>query len=328
MIRPVTGTIVMLLASRAAFGQVASGQPAPARPEFEVASIKPAPPPGDGKMVFRFGNSGGPGSRDPGLFACTNCTLSMLVLQAYELKPYQLSGGPSFFSTERFNISAKVPEKTTKEQYLQMQQNLLADRFGLKIHREQKEMPVYELVVAKGGPKFKESAPPPPQDDAAPAALPALGGRGPRQLDKDGFPVLPPGRGTNFIMMPGRARMQATQETMEHFIVMLSQQIGKPVTDGTDLKGKYDFTLTFAPENSMMPGRMAFAVGGALPPQPPPPSAGEGGARSPLPDASDGEGAPTLFAAVQQQLGLKLEPKKGMVSILVVDHVEKVPTEN
>src|SRR5258708_23444482 len=129
----------------------------------------------------------------------------MMVMQGYDVKGYQLSGGPSYFETERFNVNAKVPEGTTKELYLQMQQNLLADRFGLKIHREQKEMQVYELVVVKGGPKFKESAPPPPQDDAALPTLPGLGGRGPRQLDRDGFPVLSPGRGTNFMMMPGRA---------------------------------------------------------------------------------------------------------------------------
>src|SRR5258708_1391469 len=144
-------------------------------------------------MVFRFGRSGGPGSRDPGLFSCTNCTLSMMVMQAYDLKPYQLSGGPGFFTTERFNVSAKLPGGTTTEQHLLMQKNLLADRFGLKIHREPKEMQVYGLVVAKGGPKFKESGPPPSQEEAPRA--PAEFGRGPRQLDRDGFPVLPPGRG-------------------------------------------------------------------------------------------------------------------------------------
>src|SRR5260370_17001532 len=103
MIRPVTGTILLLLASRAV-----SGQSKPARPEFEVASIKPAPPPGDGKMVFRFGNSGGPGSRDPGLFSCANCTLSMMVMQAYHLNPYQMSAGPTFFPTNPFNIHPNV----------------------------------------------------------------------------------------------------------------------------------------------------------------------------------------------------------------------------
>ena len=263
--------------------------------------------------------SGGPGSPTPGLFTCQNCTLPMLLTQAYDIKPYQLSGANGL-EAERFNISAKVPAGTTKEDFRLMQQNLLAERFKLKIHHEKKEMQMYELVVGKNGPKLKESVEAPAAQDGAPAP-PAAFVPGPPKLDKDGFPDLPPGeRGPMIFMVNGRARMKANQQTMEQFAGMLSSQMGKPVTDATGLKGKYDFTLTWAPDGMMM-GPMGR--GG---PMPPPPDGG--GAPAPLAGAPDGDSGPTLIGAIQEQLGLRLEQKKGPVDIVVIDHMEKVPTEN
>ena len=103
---------------------------------FEVASIKAASPPLDGKGM-RVDWKGGPGTPDPGLFTCENCSLANLVSIAYDLKSYQFPGS-SDLNTDRFTVSAKVPPGTTKEDFRLMQQNLLAERFKLKIHREKK----------------------------------------------------------------------------------------------------------------------------------------------------------------------------------------------
>jgi uncharacterized protein (TIGR03435 family) len=108
------------------------------------------------------------------------------------------------------------------------------------------------------------------------------------------------------IMMNGRARMQASKESMQDFANLVSGQLNRPVADETSLKGRYDFILYWSPDNA---GAMAPAPGVA--PSPP-----------------DGETYPDLAAAIQQQLGLRLEAKKGPVDVLVIDHAEKVPTEN
>ena len=128
------------------------------------------------------------------------------------------------------------------------------------------------------------------------------------------------------MMMNGRFRMQANGQTMKGLADMLSNQLGRPVIDETNLTGKYDFTLDYAPEEGQMRGPMGL--------MPPPqhmdvPVGGPGGgpAGGPAPAAS-GETGPNLVTAVQEQLGLKLESKKGPLDLIVVDHVEKVPTEN
>jgi uncharacterized protein (TIGR03435 family) len=210
-----------------------------------------------------------------------------------------------------------------------MLQNLLAERFKMTVHREKKEAQVYELTVAKGGPKMTESVEDLAAKDApdSPPPGPPPGGRDPNPMGADGFPVMPkarPGRPMMF-MGRGRARMQATAESMEELAKMLGNQVGKPVTDATGLTGKYDFTLTWDG------ARDIFGFGGGLPMPPPPPGGGAAsgsGGTTPLAGASDTETQPTIFGAVQSQLGLKLEQKKGQVDAIVVDHAEKVPTEN
>jgi uncharacterized protein (TIGR03435 family) len=353
MTRLVTGAILISFAWwGSALGQTPDGQPS-----FEVATIKPAPPPaaikGSGdRVMMMMGSRGGPGTNDPGRYTCNNCNLQMLMIQAYGVESYQLTI-PSSMESERFDISAKVPEGTTKDQFNLMLQNLLAERFKLKIHRETKEGQVYELTVNKGGVKLKESAPPEPKEAAAdapppgPPPLPFNGGK--LTLDKDGFPVMPKGagggRGPMTLRVPGKARMQFEQESMEEFAKVLARQLAKPVTDLTGLKAKYDFTMTwdganlggglFGPGGR---GQVTFSLSQAGPGGPPPPGGDRpGGDRAgsaasdgttPLSAGSDSEGVPTLFGALQSQLGLKLEAKKGQMELIVVDHVEKVPTEN
>jgi uncharacterized protein (TIGR03435 family) len=255
-------------------------------PQFEVASTKLAQPTNGRGMRIRW--DGGPGTKDPGLFNCENCTPSMLVMQAWDIKDYQYSG-PDWTQSTRFNISAKVPTGATKEQFRQMMQSLLAERFKMTFHREEKEMATYGLVVAKNGPKMKES-PTAEGDEKTPAGPP-----GGFKTDANGFPVLPPGRAPMGIIGGSHATMRFADETMVDFASSLADQVRKPIADATGLKGKYDFTLQWVTDGASL--------------------------------SADDPG-PTIFQTLQDQLGLKLESKKRMVEILVVDHMEKTPIEN
>jgi len=289
MTRTIAGALMIFLAAAAAHGQTAD-----VSPQFEVASIKLAPPPSG--MFIRTTFTGGPGTPDPGLFNCENCSLSMLVMRAYDLKDYQFSG-PDWMQSARFNISAKMPTGATKEQFRLMQQNLLAERFKLTFHHEKKEMPLYELIVAKGGPKLKASAEAPSPVDDGPMPPPGRPGLPPSpKTNSNGFPILPPGRGPLMMVLPnGHATMRSGEESMDDFVGRLSDQLRRPVTNGTGLRGKYDFTLSWVIEG---------------------------------PGYSTDDSGPTIFGAIQEQLGLKLEQKRGPVELLVVDHIEKTPTEN
>lgn len=289
---------------------------------FDVASVKPATPPvSGGRGMMRMGGpSGGPGTNDPGRIRYPNMSLKNLLMTAYDVKDFQIAG-PDWLGTERFDVNATMPPDTSKEQFRAMLQNLLAERFKTTLHRETKELPIYSLVVARSGPKMKESAEvPAPSEDAEPPSLPSQPKIGP-----DGFPILPAaitGRGGIFgIMMPGRTRLIGQRQTMLDLAARLTGQLNRPVTDATGLNAKYDFTLTFAPTEGTM-GPM-----GPMPPPPPgPASAAAVGAENVF--RPDGEAPPDLFTAVQAQLGLKLEAKKGPVELIVIDHIEKTPTEN
>jgi uncharacterized protein (TIGR03435 family) len=290
---------------------------------FEAATVKPATPPvpdAQGR-IFMMGPSGGPGTKDPGRIRYPYMTLKNLLMNAYDVKNFQISG-PAFLDTERFDVVATMPPDTAKEQFRVMLQNLLAERFKLTIHRETKELPMYTLVVGKGGPKMKESEEAPAAKDGdppPPAPLPSQ-----PKIGADGFPILPlAGRSGLFaIMMAGRGtRLIGQQQTMLDLANRLTGQLSRPVNDETALKAKYDFTLTFSQEG--LSGPM-----GPMGPMPPPPPAGGAGGGAPSGTLSEVEPPPDLFSAVQVQLGLRLEPKKGPVGMIVIDHVEKTPSEN
>jgi len=212
-----------------------------------------------------------------------------------------------------------------------MLQNLLAERFKLTIHRETKELPMYSLAVARNGPKMKESEPvPPAQDDSGPATPPPMPA-GPT-VGPDGFPVFPlpaGGRGRLILMMvPGRARLVGQQQTTLDLANRLTTLLSRPVSDMTGLTAKYDFTLTFSTEGIAPAGPMGQGTGGVtVSVAPPAPSGGGGGAEpASLPGADTPP--PDIFRALKEQLGLTLEPKKGPVELIVIDHIEKTPTEN
>jgi len=290
---------------------------------FEVASIKPAAPQGNGRMMV--GARGGPGTVDPGRYSTFNMPLKLLLTQAYGVRDFQISG-PGWLDTERFDITAKVPPGTTKDQFKVMLQNLLAERFKMEVHREQKDLPLYTLSVGKGGPKLKET-----ELDPGALTAPMNDGSGPGRGGAQSvplppprpgeFPKLPAGRPGMLVMFAeGHLRMTAVGQGVSNLADFLSTQLGRPVVDKTGLTGKYDFQMDFAPEPGQGPMR-GMALG------PPPPGAGGGGEGS-GPAASVSEpGAPNLITAVQQ-LGFKLDSGKGPVDLIVIDKAEKVPTEN
>jgi uncharacterized protein (TIGR03435 family) len=259
-----------------------------ASPKFEVASIKPS----DGSNgLFRVG-------LDPsGRFMANNITVKFLLEQAYGMKDSQISGAPSWVDSAHFDIEAKpedafVQEKLSRDERFRqmtlMMQSLLADRFKLAVRHETKELPVYTLVVAKNGPKLHESAP------AAESDSPPAPGR-------------PLGRG-GIQMRPGEFTANAVG--IDRLEDVLSRIVGRPVLNHTGLTGVYDFTLKWTPEEGE--GGFMRGPGGPPPADAPPP-----------PDAN----GPTIFSALQEQLGLKLESQKSPVDTIVIEHIEK-PSEN
>ncbi len=311
MMRALAGAVLMVLTSTAGFGQ--AGAP----PAFDVASVKPAPPPTDGRIMRRLGG-------DPGMVNYSNVTLKMMIARAYDVKDYQVSG-PDWLESEGYDVVAKVPPGTPKEQIPQMLQTLLAERFKLALHRETKTLPMYALVVGKNGSKLKEAEPEAPGDGAGGPAAPT-GGSGPAYaaVGGRGKTLSGPGGPTGNINMNfgPKGRQMSGKMTMAQLANALGNLTGKPVTDLTEMKGVYEVELNWMPDDreqgGMGLGKMA-AMGA-------PPPAGAGDASPHANEASDS--GPSIFAALQEKLGLKLDPRKGPVEILVIDRAEKVPTEN
>ena len=280
---------------------VAYSQPSDPGLTFEVASVKASPPrPANGGPI-RIGCTGGPGTQDPGRWTCPNMTVWNLISNAYNLKRYQMP--PDSFNADRYEIAATMTAGTTREQFREMLKNLLKERFKLAAHFEKKEVPGYELVVAKGGVKMKEAQP--PQGNADEGKAPRRDG--PLERDEEGFPILARGEDT-LAIMGGKARWVSPQCTMDRIANLVINQLNAPVTDATGLTGKYEVNIYWEAggfSNGVLRGA---------------PAGGEAA-------ASELEG-PTIFTALQEQLGLKLQSKKASVEVLVIDHLEKVPTEN
>src|SRR5580704_9711339 len=193
------------------------------KPQFEVASVKPAKPFGPlGKRSF---TNGGPGTGDAGLYSCQNCALIMVVTRAYGLDSDHPSFAPGWMSDQRFDVAAKMPPGTTQEQFSLMLRNLLAERFKLAVHHEDRETQVYSLVVAKNGSKLKEWAPSAAGDAAAIAPGQSL----PLKKDQDGYPVIPPGGGITVAVGLGHARLRLDNEPLAKFTEMIGSMLGRPV---------------------------------------------------------------------------------------------------
>lgn len=312
--RAVAGVSLLVLTASSALGQNA-----PAPPAFEVASVKVSAPLPAGVMMFRMG--GGPDSTDPGRVTYSGVNLKTLVARAYRVKEYQVEG-PQWLDGERYDIMATIPQGSSKEQVDLMLQNLLADRFKLTLHHESKPLAVYTLSVAKGGPKLKEvdpaalaaATPPPLPPGAAPPPPPPPGGRG------GPMPV-----GGMRMMLGFSNRRLSGAMTLTRLCATLSNFIDRPVIDLTELKGTYEIDLAWTPDESeQMGGKLAMGMAAISGAAGPPPAGSDGKAG---PDSASDPGLP-LAQALQVNYGLKLEPKKNPADILVIDHAEKVPTEN
>ena len=276
MNRTFAGLSLALVAACAAFGQPTSNL------RFEVASIKPSAPQEMG--MVRIGMGG-----DPGRINYTGVSLKNILMRAYRVRIYQIAG-PSWIDSERYDVTAKLPEGATQDQVPEMLQNLLADRFKMVLHRETRDQSVYALVVGKNGARLQKSEIQPP-----PAGL-------------DG----PPAQKGGARMMMSNGHLEAKGVALSGLCDMLSNLLDRPVVDMTKVEGSYDITLDVSMEELIGMKRMAEAHGGAGP--------GAG-------PAPEGEAGGSIFSAIQT-LGLKLDSRKAPIDYIVVDSAEKTPTEN
>jgi uncharacterized protein (TIGR03435 family) len=263
------------------------GQSPATRPKFDAASVKPA-------QDTRFmGVVPLPGGRLSG-----NISIAAAIANAYGVKPFQVLGGPGWINSDRYQIEARAEGSPSPSQVWLMLQTLLEDRFKLALHREMRELPVYELSVTKGGLK-KQSATEGNCVSSDPNAAP--------------LPPAPgqPMRCGSILMMmsPSGGRMQGDKVSVPALVANLSNLVGRAVIDRTGLTGTLDVHLEFSRDE---------ALAGVPAPAPP------GG--DPRPVSSD-PNFPSIFVAIQEQLGLKLESAKGPVEVLIVDRVER-PSEN
>ena len=329
----VTLCSLAVLATTAAFAQT--------KPTFEVATIKPAPPMDMAKVAAAL-QAGGKmpiGANVEFLRAeYLYLDLRSLMSLAYGVKPYQITG-PDWMATEHFDIVAKMPEGSKKEDAPKMLETLLEERFKLTTHRASAEHPVLALVVGKGGPKLKASTGTPVAIDESaplkPGELKMDGSDGPVRVKVDmttGSSVIDMGlRGKmSYSLKPATQSMHIdfSMTTMAGFADMITQLFaqlggtgGRQVVDMTGIKGNYDASIDLSLMEIIA---MARAAGADIPVGAP----GGAGGRGDVPVASDPSGGGTSLTDAVQSMGLKLESRKAMVDQLIVDHIEKTPTEN
>ena len=272
-------------------------------PSYDVVSVKPNNAPGISSM----------GGDSPGAFRATNASVNGLIMAAYNVASFQISGEPQWAHSQTFDVEAKADQATTtalaalpfaerRTRGMLMLQSLLADRFKLRVHHESRETSVYALVPARGGLKL-----PPPQegscvevaDSAGPSGEP--GGRMPPP-SQSASPTVTCG-GVGVTLEAAGARMSGRKVPMAQFARVLSRVLGQPVIDRTGFLGFFDLDFDFLPDEATV----------GLPP--PPPGA--------IPAETAGA---SIFTAIQQ-LGLRLESSKGPVDVVVIDHIEK-PSPN
>ncbi|HUB51984.1 MAG TPA: TIGR03435 family protein [Terracidiphilus sp.] len=252
-------------------------QPQAPPPAFEVATIKTSKPDPEQSMMM-FTADG---------VSITGIPLAMIIREAFNVEDDHIIGEPSWAKSSRFDIEAKVaPDDAPKLKGLSTPQRkimligLLTDRFGLKYHHETRDLPVYELVIAKGGVRMSPAK------------------------------VQDPAQARHMMMFGGPGKIESTSMKTSALAHVLSMQLRRTVIDKTGLTGQYDFTLTFAPDEG------AAAMAG--------PADGSPATNS---DNGDGSTAPSLFTAVEEQLGLKLESAKGPEDVIVIDQIAQ-PSAN
>jgi uncharacterized protein (TIGR03435 family) len=303
-------TLSLLFVTTATFGQTG--------PTFDVASIKKAEPLSidlvrSGKMKIGM-------VIDAAQVNINSMSIAEMLRAAYKVKSFQVSG-PDWMAQERWNIVAKMPAGASRDQVPEMLQALLADRFKLALHHSTTEQAVYALVVTKSG-KLPESAPednPAPMTPGGPAAplapTPTDGGaqvRASATSDASGnFNMNSINGNAKMVPRENGMRIEITKMNMTGMLELLGRFVERPVVDATGLKGRYDLNIDVGLEDMLA---LARAAGMNVPVMP-----NNGGAAEP--------GSSSVFAAIQPY-GLKLEPRKASIDMLVIDHLEKTPTEN
>jgi uncharacterized protein (TIGR03435 family) len=232
--------------------------------------------------------TGGPGTTDPGQITWSGVPLKWLLKTAYDVRLYQISG-PAWLDSEHYMIVAKVPEGATKEQVNLMWQNLLKDRFGVVVHHESRVFEADEMTLAKGASKLKET-------DLPDSPSQTIAGTG----SKTGHDDLLHRVSTPYLGLAdsvgGTRRIMGRAQPLGDVANWLSQMLGHPVIDKTGLTGKYDFNLDLDLNQPPAPG--------------------------------DGNGLYAVVSALEQGLGLKLVKSTVQLDLIVVDHAEKIPTDN
>jgi uncharacterized protein (TIGR03435 family) len=220
---------------------------------FEVASIR------QNQSGDRHSNISVPDGPDGARLITQNVSLMTLIQRAYGVRQYQVEG-PDWLRDPKFDIQAALPTGVRRDKIPPALQALLAERFKLALHRETRELPIYALIVAKGGPKMQAASEP----------------------------------NSTSGTWQDRGHYKAQNESLAHFCEILSLNLTRPVIDMTQLGGRYDFAIDYTDERG----------------------------------SDDSADAPSLFTALQEVLGLKLETRRGPVEMLVLDHVETTATEN
>ncbi|HEV2711070.1 MAG TPA: TIGR03435 family protein [Edaphobacter sp.] len=265
------------------------------KPAFEVASIRPDDPDSMANMVRMMFESD--------RYTASHTTLEMLIKDAYGVDDNQILGAPKWVNSARYDVDAKIDDITVDElhnlsqdqrklAHQQMLRELLADRFKLTLHRETRERSVYSLVIAKNGPKLQQSKP----SDTYSNGLKDPSGNlvGPHMM----------------LMQLGGGQIGGQGVPIELLVKQLSAQLGRTVLNRTGLTGNFDFSLKWTPNTSR-----------------PPMSETTESVHEESDNNAVSEPGPSIFAALQEQLGLKLESTKGPTEILVIDHAE-TPSEN
>ena len=242
LIGPALSAFAVLVLPTGVFGQIA----AQTEPRFEVASIRPSPSGAGGTTVY---------NPTPDRFAADSITTRTLIAFAWDLRVFQVSGGPGWLDSERYDVVAKPEGDAAVERVRRMVRSLLAERFQLQVHQAAREMPIFTLEIAKGGPKIRVASP----------------GSGPEIRGPHGH-------------------LTARRITAEMLARLLANELARPVVNRTGIDGAFDADLEWTPEQDTDPG-------------------------------------PSIFTAIEEQLGLKLESKRAPVDVLIVDRVER-PSAN
>jgi len=229
-----------------------------ADPDWEVAAVRPSDPNARNDKFDVVGRHA----------IVQNQTVEIMLMFGYGLQKSQIVDAPDWVKTQRYDVDgvANVEGRPDVKQFQSMVRKLLVERFGLKMHMEQREMPVFALTVAKGGTKMEKSA-----------------------TDPNGVMNQDVRNGD------GQRRLRFTNTSMKDLALLMLVEVDRPVVDQTGLEGRYNFQLSYTKDESRAP--------------------------------TDGSAAPSLFTAVREQLGLKLEPVKAPAEVLVIDAVER-PSAN